>query len=276
MRIDSHQHFWKFDKSRHAWIDDSMVVLKRDFLPNDLETHLDQHSLDGCVLGQVDQSEAETEYLLSLAAQHSFIKAVIGWVDLGAKNVNDRLRFYAQNPYFKGVRHIVQSEKPDFLLGADFQNGISKLESLNLTFDVLIYPSQLESAIQLATSFPNQKFVLDHLAKPYIKDQKISDWKEKIQRLALSPFVSCKISGLLTEADLNQWEKDDFIPYLDIVFEAFGEDRVLFGSDWPVCLLAGTYDEVLDLVSSYSASFSEEKKKKLFGDNAVRIYNITE
>lgn len=275
MKIDSHQHFWNFDKDRHDWIDDTMTVLKSDFLPRDLKPHLEQHSIDGCVLVQVDQTEAETEFLLGLAAQYAIIKAVVGWVDLRAKNVKERLTYYAQNSYFKGVRHIVQSEKSDFLLRDDIQNGINELRSLNLTFDILIYPNQLESAIQLAKKFPNQKFILDHLAKPYIKDQRISAWKEKMQRLAEAPNVSCKISGMLTEADLSEWKQEDFNPYLDVVFEAFGEERVLFGSDWPVCLLAGTYDEVLNLVTSYTAGFSVTQKKKLFGGNASRIYNIT-
>lgn len=276
MRIDSHQHFWKFNPQRHYWIDNSMAVIKRDFLPTDLEIHFNQHSVDGSVLVQVNHSIEETDFLLALAEQHKHIKAVIGWVDLRKKNVEELLGYYSQNPYFKGVRHIVQSEKQDFLLGSDFQNGISKLNIFNLTYDILIFPNQLEAAIKLVKKFPNQKFVLNHLAKPYIRNQEIVDWKMSIQKLAQSPNVCCKVSGMVTEADLSSWELEDFTPYLDVVFEAFGDDRVLFGSDWPVCLLAGTYDEVINLVSNYTADFIEEKKIKFFGGNAVRVYNITE
>ena len=274
MKLDSHQHFWKYSPQQHNWIDDSMVSLKRDFLPNDLEPHLIENKIEACVVVQADQSEKETEFLLELATQYEFIKGVVGWVDLRAKNVEERLQFYSQNQYFKGVRHIVQSEKQDFLLDPAFQNGIGKLGNLNLTYDLLIYPHQIEAAIKLVSQFPNQKFVLDHLAKPNIKNGKIDPWKNQIQRLAQFSNVSCKISGMVTEADHSQWKPSDFIPYLDIVFEAFGENRILFGSDWPVCLLAASYQEVYQLITDYTANFSLEQRDKLFGGNAERIYNI--
>ena len=274
MKLDSHQHFWKYSPQQHNWIDDSMVSLKRDFLPNDLEPHLIENKIEACVVVQADQSEKETEFLLELATQYEFIKGVVGWVDLRAKNVEERLQFYSQNQYFKGVRHIVQSEKQDFLLDPAFQNGIGKLGNLNLTYDLLIYPHQIEAAIKLVSQFPNQKFVLDHLAKPNIKNGKIDPWKNQIQRLAQFSNVSCKISGMVTEADHSQWKPSDFIPYLDIVFDAFGENRILFGSDWPVCLLAASYQEVYQLITDYTANFSLEQRDKLFGGNAERIYNI--
>ena len=274
MKLDSHQHFWKYSPQQHNWIDDSMVSLKRDFLPNDLEPHLIENKIEACVVVQADQSEKETEFLLEMAAQYEFIKGVVGWVDLRAKNVEERLQFYCQNQYFKGVRHIVQSEKQDFLLDPAFQNGIGKLGNLNLTYDLLIYPHQIEAAIKLVSQFPSQKFVLDHLAKPHIKNGKIDPWKNQIQRLAQFSNVSCKISGMVTEADHVQWKPSDFIPYLDIVFEAFGENRILFGSDWPVCLLAASYQEVYHLITDYTANFSLEQRDKLFGGNAERIYNI--
>ena len=274
MKLDSHQHFWKYSPQQHNWIDDSMVSLKRDFLPNDLEPHLIENKIEACVVVQADQSEKETEFLLELATQYEFIKGVVGWVDLRAKNVEERLQFYSQNQYFKGVRHIVQSEKQDFLLDPAFQNGIGKLGNLNLTYDLLIYSHQIEAAIKLVSQFPNQKFVLDHLAKPNIKNGKIDPWKNQIQRLAQFSNVSCKISGMVTEADHVQWKPSDFIPYLDIVFEAFGENRILFGSDWPVCLLAASYQEVYHLITDYTANFSLEQRDKLFGANAERFYNI--
>lgn len=274
MKLDSHQHFWKYSPQQHNWIDDSMVSLKRDFLPNDLEPHLIENKIEACVVVQADQSEKETEFLLELATQYEFIKGVVGWVDLRAKNVEERLQFYSQNQYFKGVRHIVQSEKQDFLLDPAFQNGIGKLGNLNLTYDLLIYSHQIEAAIKLVSQFPNQKFVLDHLAKPNIKNGKIDPWKNQIQRLAQFSNVSCKISGMVTEADHSQWKPSDFIPYLDIVFDAFGENRILFGSDWPVCLLAASYQEVYHLITDYTANFSLEQRDKLFGANAERFYNI--
>ena len=274
MKLDSHQHFWKYSPQQHNWIDDSMVSLKRDFLPNDLEPHLIENKIEACVVVQADQSEKETEFLLELATQYEFIKGVVGWVDLRAKNVEERLQFYSQNQYFKGVRHIVQSEKQDFLLDPAFQNGIGKLGNLNLTYDLLIYSHQIEAAIKLVSQFPNQKFVLDHLAKPNIKNGKIDPWKNQIQRMAQFSNVSCKISGMVTEADHSQWKPSDFIPYLDIVFDAFGENRILFGSDWPVCLLAASYQEVYHLITDYTANFSLEQRDKLFGGNAERIYNI--
>lgn len=274
MKLDSHQHFWKYSPQQHNWIDDSMVSLKRDFLPNDLEPHLIENKIEACVVVQADQSEKETEFLLELATQYEFIKGVVGWVDLRAKNVEERLQFYSQNQYFKGVRHIVQSEKQDFLLDPAFQNGIGKLGNLNLTYDLLIYSHQIEAAIKLVSQFPNQKFVLDHLAKPNIKNGKIDPWKNQIQRLAQFSNVSCKISGMVTEADHAQWKPSDFIPYLDIVFDAFGENRILFGSDWPVCLLAASYQEVYQLITDYTANFSLEQRDKLFGANAERFYNI--
>ena len=274
MKLDSHQHFWKYSPQQHNWIDDSMVSLKRDFLPNDLEPHLIENKIEACVVVQADQSEKETEFLLELATQYEFIKGVVGWVDLRAKNVEERLQFYSQNQNFKGVRHIVQSEKQDFLLDPAFQNGIGKLGNLNLTYDLLIYSHQIEAAIKLVSQFPNQKFVLDHLAKPNIKNGKIDPWKNQIQRMAQFSNVSCKISGMVTEADHTQWKPSDFIPYLDIVFDAFGENRILFGSDWPVCLLAASYQEVYQLITDYTANFSLEQRDKLFGANAERFYNI--
>lgn len=276
MRLDAHQHFWKFDPYRDSWIDETMGVLKRDYLPSDLKPLLTTNSIDGCIAVQADQSEQETEFLLHLAEQFDFVKGVVGWVDLRDKNLEKRLEYYSQNQYFKGLRHIVQAEKQDFLLLKDFQNGISKLSRFDLTYDILIYPFQLNAAIELVKQFPKQQFIIDHIAKPEIRNQKISDWKIGIQLLAQNPNVACKISGLVTEADFTNFSPSDFTPYLDIVFECFGEDRILFGSDWPVCLLAATYQDVLLLIEEYTARFSEEQNKKLFGGNAARIYKITE
>jgi len=276
MKIDSHQHFWKYNPQRDGWIDESMKVIQADFSPLDLEPHLQHHKIDGCIAVQADQSEEETEFLLELAAEYTFVKGVVGWIDLRAVNVEERLEYFSQNSFFKGVRHIVQAEKEDFLLSADFQKGISTLRQFKLPYDILIFPNQLESAIQMVNQFPDQEFILDHIAKPYIKKQILQPWKSLIHELAKAQNVSCKISGLITEADLKNWDAGEIEPYLDVVFNAFGEDRVLFGSDWPVCLLAGDYDEVVSLVSNYTVDFSSKAKEKLFGANAARIYNIKE
>ena len=274
MKIDAHQHFWKYNPVRDAWIDDSMEVIRRDFLPDDLKPILETNNLDGCIAVQADQSETETEFLLNCAKNNSFIKGVVGWVDLRAENIEERLAHYAKNTLFKGVRHIVQSEPNDFMLGEKFQNGIRKLQQFNLTYDILVFPTQLKAAIELVNKFPNQKFVVDHLAKPYIKDGKIKDWKADMYQLAQAQNVYCKVSGMVTEANLKDWKTLEFKPYLDVIFEAFGVDRILYGSDWPVCLLAAEYQLQLNIVEEYISEFSEEEKEKVMGLNALHFYNI--
>ncbi len=274
MRIDAHQHFWKFNPVRDAWIDDSMQIIRKDFLPKDLKPILSKNNIDGCVAVQADQSEAETEFLLGCAEQNPFIKGVIGWVDLGDKHVEERLVYYSKHKTFKGVRHIVQAEANDFMLGADFQKGIAKLQQFNLTYDILIFPQQLEAAITLVNKFPNQKFVIDHLAKPYIKIGKIDAWKTKIAALSEAQNVYCKVSGMVTEANLKHWKTSDFRPYMDVVFNAFGTDRLLYGSDWPVCLLAAKYEEQLSIIEDYILKLSKEEKTKIMGENAVKFYNL--
>ncbi|WP_223552125.1 amidohydrolase [Aestuariivivens sp. NBU2969] len=274
MRIDAHQHFWIYDPVRDAWIDDSMAVIRRDFLPKDLAPILKSNSIDGCVAVQADQSETETNFLLSCAAQNPFIKGIVGWVDLRSEKVEDRLAYFSQSKSFKGVRHIVQAEANDFMLGKAFQNGISKLEKFNLTYDILVFPPQLKATMILVNKFPNQKFVVDHIAKPYIKDGKIDDWQADIKELAKADNVYCKVSGMVTEADWKDWKTSDFKAYIDVIFETFGTDRVLYGSDWPVCLLAAQYEQQLNIVNEYVKSFSVEEQSKIMGQNAVRFYNL--
>lgn len=272
MIIDSHQHFWNYDPVKDAWIDETMSVLKKDFLPKDLKLVLESNGVDGCIVVQADQSEAETEFLLSCAASNSFIMGVIGWVDLTANNLDERLEYYASNPLFKGVRHIVQAEKEDYLLRKDVQNGIGKLTRFNLTFDLLIYPHQLASAITLAEQFPNQKFILDHIAKPNISEPISEKWLSGIQQLSKNKNVYCKLSGLVTET--NNFKDTDFTSYIEVVFEAFGHERIMFGSDWPVCLLATDYKTVLNIIHDYMDSQSIEVKNNILGYNAIKIYNL--
>ena len=274
MRIDSHQHFWKYDSVRDNWIDDSMAIIRKDFLPKDLKPILESNKIDGCIAVQADQSEDETLFLLKLAHENSFIKGVVGWVDLCSEDIEGRLEYFSQFEKFCGVRHIVQAEPKGFLLNKKFQNGIKLLGKYNLTYDILVYHNQLEEVIEFVQKFPNQKFVLDHIGKPSIKTNKIESWKNQFQKLAKSPNVYCKISGLVTDAKLNYWEYDDFEPYLDVVINSFGTERVMFGSDWPVCLLSGNYEKVLEILDRYISHLTEDDKELIMGNNSLKFYNI--
>lgn len=274
MRIDSHQHYWQYDPIRNSWIDDSMKILRRDFLPEHLKPILDRNNVQGSVAVQAGQSEDETKFLLDLASKNDFIKGVVGWIDLRAENIEERLEVFSSNKKLVGMRHIVQSEPDDFMLGREFQHGISKLEKFGLTYDILVFPTQLKASVELVQKFPEQAFVLDHIAKPYIKDGKIDQWANDIHMLAQFPNVNCKISGMVTEADLNHWKKEDFFKYLDVVFNLFGSDRIMYGSDWPVCLLAAQYEQQLEILESYIDAFSSEKKAKIMGKNAIRFYKL--
>jgi L-fuconolactonase len=275
MRIDAHQHFWRFDAQRDSWITDEMSVIKRDFLPSDLQPELVANGIDGTIAVQADQSEAETQFLLDLAAQNSSITGVVGWVDLRSPSLGERLEHLSQFEKLCGFRHVVQAE-PDnrFLLREDFQRGIGMLADFGYTYDILIYPKQLPAAIEFVEKFPKQPFIVDHVAKPEIKGSRISEWAGQMRTIAQSPNVYCKVSGLITEADWHTWRKEEFRPYLDAVFDAFGNDRLIFGSDWPVCLLAGNYGQVKQLIVDYTADFSATDRAKIFGLNAVHFYGL--
>jgi L-fuconolactonase len=275
MVIDSHQHFWQYHPAKDAWITDEMKVIQQDFMPNDLKEEFVKNKIDGCVAVQADQSENETHFLVEKASKNDFIKGVVGWVDLCADNIEERLNYFSQFNIVKGFRHIVQAEQNDaFLLREDFCNGVSLLEKYNFTYDLVIAPTHLVHATKFAQRFPNQKFVIDHLAKPFIKDHLIDQWEKDIQRIAHHENVFCKISGLVTEADWKNWKQKDFTPYLDVAFNAFGADRVIYGSDWPVCLVASSYQQQLSIVNDYLHSFSESEMKKVMGINAQNFYNL--
>lgn len=274
-RIDAHQHFWHFDPVRDSWITADMAVIQKDFLPADLESLLKQNGIDGCVAVQASQSEAETDFLIALAEQNNFIKGVVGWVDLQAENIEERLRHYKQFPIVKGFRHVLQGEaKRDLMLTPAFVNGIGALQGFNFTYDLLIFPDQLNYSKKLVAQFPEQKFVLDHIAKPAIAKGEIKEWKEDVQQLAKHPNVWCKLSGMVTEADWKEWKKADFTPYLDAVVEAFGVHRLMFGSDWPVCQVAASYKQVVEIVADYFADFSVGETEKIFGANAAEFYGL--
>lgn len=274
MRIDSHQHFWKFDPVRDSWIDSSMQKIARNFLPQDLKPLLSQSQMEGCVAVQADQSETETHFLLDLAGKNTFIKGVVGWVDLRADDLSERLDFFSKNPLFKGVRHILQAEKEGFMMQDSFLRGIRQLKDFNLTYDLLVFPHQLEEAIALVKKNPDQLFVLDHLAKPYIKDQKIEDWAKHIKVLAKHKNVYCKLSGMVTEADWNHWRAQDFEKYLSVALETFGSDRLMFGSDWPVCLLAGSYQHVVQIIELFVKKLKPVEQNKIMGENARSFYKL--
>jgi L-fuconolactonase len=272
--IDAHQHFWKYDPVIHDWITDDMSVIRKDFLPQDLEPILQQNNIDGCVAVQADQSEKETDFLIELAKENDFIRAVVGWVDLRAKNIEERLAHYRQFPVVKGFRHVLQGEEPSFMLQSSFLNGIAALKTYGFTYDILIFPQHLAAATELVKKFPDQSFVIDHIAKPFIKDGLLNEWKKGMQSIAQFPNVSCKISGMVTEADWKNWKQQDFTPYLDTVVDAFGTNRLMFGSDWPVCLVASSYQKMIQLVHEYFSSFSVTEKQSVFGGNAAQVYRI--
>ena len=275
LKIDSHQHFWKYSAVNHSWITDDMQLLRKDFLPEDLGPVLEENGFDGCVLVQSDQTLEENEFQLQNAERYDFIKGVVGWVDLQAADISEQLERLSKYDKLKGFRHVLQGEQDRALmLKPAFLNGIGKLAKFGFSYDILIFPDQLKYVIEFVKQFPDQRFVLDHIAKPDIKHGKIADWKADIMELAKYENVYCKVSGMVTEADWAEWTPADFTPYLDVIFGAFGSNRVLFGSDWPVCLVAADYAQVVSLMKRYLSGFSESEQQGFWGGNAVKFYNL--
>ncbi len=275
MNIDAHQHFWNYQPEQYSWITSEMPQIRRDFTPEDLKPILEANDIHGCVAVQARQSPEETSYLMKLAKSHDFIKGVVGWVDLKSNKVESMLEYSSEYDQLKGFRHIVQEEKdPNFLLRPSFVRGISCLEKYGFTYDILVFPHQLGAALELVRKFPNQRFVIDHLAKPFIKDGFFDGWAALMQAIAKAPNVWCKVSGMVTEASWSHWKYEDFIPYFDLVFEAFGTDRLMFGSDWPVCLLAGDYGQVKNILDRYLTGQDTAIKEKVFGKNAIQFYDL--
>ncbi len=272
MRLDAHQHFWSYDAAQYPWIPPGSP-LHRSWLPDDLAALQQPLGFDGSIAVQARQVVEESDWLLGLADKHANVKGVVGWVDLRSDRVEADLERLARHPKFVGVRHVVQEEPDDaFMLGQDFQRGISKLAAYGLTYDILIYPKQLAAALRLAENFPEQPFVLDHIAKPFIKAGLIEPWAMQLRQLAKLPNVHCKVSGMLTEADHQAWRAEQFRPYLDTVFEAFGPARLMYGSDWPVCLFAGSYEQAYRLVDDYARGLTDQQRVGLFGGNAASFY----
>lgn len=275
MKIDAHQHFWKFDPVRDSWINDDMKIIQRNFLPVDLLPVLQASMLDGCITVQSNQTETENTFQLDNAAKNNFIKGVVGWVDLRANDVEEKLAYYRQFTKMKGFRHVLQGEaQRDLMLQPNFMNGISLLDKFGFTYDILIFPDQLQYLPQLLNAFPNQKFVLDHMAKPSIKHKKIAAWQKDLKALSQYDNLYCKISGMVTEADWTHWQLEDFTPYIDVVVNTFGTNRIMYGSDWPVCLVAGGYKKSMNIVSAYFSSFSTDEQNLFCGGNAIEFYNI--
>jgi len=273
-KVDAHQHFWKFDPIRDSWITEDMEVIKHDFLPHDLKPLMDANGLNSCIAVQADQSENETDFLLSLATENEFIKGVVGWIDLCADTIHERLEHYSQFPKLKGFRHILQAEPIEFILKPEFQRGISALQLYGFTYDILIYPQHLSVTSDLILVGNEQRFILDHLAKPNIKNGTSATWATDLKKLAFHKNVFCKLSGMVTEADHRTWTKEDIYPYMDKVLEFFGPERLLFGSDWPVCRLAASYNQVCDLMNDYLKRLTIHEQELIWGKNATLFYKL--
>lgn len=275
MKIDSHQHFWRYNPVRDAWITDEMAVLKQDFLPEQFARECAANGIDASVAVQADQSENETNFLLELANRNDRIAGVVGWVDLLSPRVVERLEHLSHFEKLRGFRHVAQAEKDErFLAREDFVKGVAQLRQFGFTYDILVYPKQLPAAIELVSRVPEQRFVVDHLAKPQIKTKKTEPWAAQMKEIAQNKNVFCKVSGMVTEADWHNWKPEDFKPYLHVVFEAFGAERLMFGSDWPVCLVAASYRQVKQLIEDYVKGYSQADKDKIFGGNAEKFYRL--
>ncbi len=276
MKIDSHHHFWKYSAEQYPWIGDSMAALRHDFLPEHLKAEIAAAGIDGVISVQARQSVSETEWLLSLAHGNDFIKGVVGWVPLAEAGVSEVVGKFAANPKLRAVRHVVQDEPDDrFILGADFNRGVSVLKDFGLVYDILILERQLAPSIEFVDRHPQQMFVLDHIAKPRIAEGAIEPWRTDIHELARRQNVFCKVSGMVTEADWKTWSAEELRPYFDAVLEAFGPKRLMFGTDWPVCLAASGYARWVDVVRKFAAELSAEEQDWLFGNTAVQAYSLS-
>lgn len=275
MNIDSHQHFWNYEPVKHEWIDDEMAVIRRDFTPADLKEVYQENDIDGCVVVQADQTLEETDFLLNLAAKNDFIKGVVGWVDFRGTDIDQVLERYNAFDKLKGFRHVVQGEAdPNFLLRPNFLEGISKLEQYGFVYDILVFPHQLGSVLEFVKKFPNINFVIDHIAKPYIKDGFYDGWALLMKEIGKEDNVHCKLSGMVTEADYKTWTPEQLEPYMQLVLDAFGADKIMYGSDWPVCLVAGNYQKIKDIITNFIAKLSPVEQSAIMGENAIKFYNL--
>ena len=274
MRVDAHQHFWHYDPVAYGWIDETMPALKRDFMPEDLKREMERAGVDRSIAVQARQTLDETRWLLALADTHPFIAGVVGWVDLQSPEVDAQLEELASHPRLIGVRHVVQAE-PDGFLGSDaFRRGILRLDRYGLTYDILVYARQLPQVVEFVRAFPDQKFVLDHLAKPDVKGAGLAGWRPQIEALAAFPQVWCKLSGLVTEADWGSWTAEQLRPYIETALECFGPDRLMIGSDWPVCTLASPYSRTMAIVEDAIGGLSSRERASVLGGTAQHLWNL--
>ncbi|MFN5813753.1 MAG: amidohydrolase family protein [Bacteroidota bacterium] len=275
MRIDAHQHFWIYNPASHGWINDEMAVIRKDFMPDDLMPILNTHRIDGCIAVQADESMHENELLLKLADKYSFIKGVVGWANLGAPAFNEQIPFFKQFKKLVGFRCIMQGKDDELYLKNEiFIQHVASLSKWNYTYDLLVYHHQIPSLHKFVERLTDNKLMLDHIGKPDIKQKNFQSWKENIQQLAQHPNIYCKLSGMITEADYTQWKYEDIVPYMDAIGEAFGAERICFGSDWPVCLVAASYDKMIGVVERWSSQFSTNEQDKIFGLNSIKFYNL--
>jgi len=274
--IDAHQHFWNYAPEEYGWIDSSMEVLRRDFLPEHLKPEIDQSGVSGVVAVQARESLNETLWLLDLASNNSFIRAVVGWVPLTEPDVADTIGPLLTLGPLRGLRHVLQGEADDpYMLREDFNRGVSALRDVDLAYDILILERHLPYAIEFVDRHPDQVLIVDHIAKPKIRQNVISPWREQIRALALRPNVYCKLSGLVTEASWAAWTEQQLEPYFDTVLDAFGPGRLMFGSDWPVCLLATSYRRWFEIVSKWIASLTASERDAILGGTATKAYRIS-
>ena len=273
--IDSHHHLWNYNPVEYDWIDENMAVIRRDFLPENLEQEINNAGVECVVSVQARQTMDETRWLLHMASENDFIKGVVGWVDLKAEGIKDELSLLSENRWLKGFRHVVQGEPdPEFILREDFNNGISFLKEFNFVYDILIFWHQLPNTIKFVDKHPGQLFVLDHIAKPNIKGNEISEWSKGIKELARRRNVACKVSGMVTEAGYHNWTESQLRPYFDLILEAFGPSRIMFGSDWPVCLVAVKYGQWLKLCDKFFSKLNDDEQQLIFYENARSIYHL--
>lgn len=275
MIIDTHHHFWKYIADEYGWIDESMGVLKKDYLPPDLEVEMVKAGVSGTVVVQARQKIEETSWLLDLAERTPFIKGVVGWFDLQSEKISEQLDQYAAHPKLVGARHVIHDEPDDdFMFRPAFLKGLELLQNYNLSYDLLLFPKHLKSATELVRLLPDQTFILDHISKPPVSSGILQPWKDDIEALASRSNVWCKISGMVTETDHHRWRYKEFVPYLNTVLSAFGRERIMLGSDWPVCRLAGEYKEIMDIPLRYIENLNEDDKIRIYRQNAIECYQL--
>lgn len=275
MRIDAHQHFWLYSEDTHSWISEEMSVLRRTFLPNDISYTLKKNKIDGAVLVQASQSIQENIFLKEMSEAYAMVKGIVGWVDFSADDIEEQLAKYAEDPIIKGFRHIIEDEEdPVFLLKDSFLKGMELLKKHSFSYDLLIRPRHFNATLSCVRQNPDLAFVLDHMAKPNIKDKEYDNWAQFISDLSSFENVYCKVSGLVTEAEWRGWKEEDFRRYIDFAIQCFGKDRIMFGSDWPVALLSAQYEEWLSICENLTQDFSEEEKDNFWGGNATRFYKL--